>query len=53
MLRWAGIGVAMANALPEVREAVGRVTAAYDEDGVARAIERYVLEPLQRSEKSA
>lgn len=53
MLRWAGVGVAMANALPEVREAVGRVTAAYDEDGVARAIERYVLDPLQHSEKSA
>jgi Cof subfamily protein (haloacid dehalogenase superfamily) len=53
MLRWAGVGVAMANALPEVREAVGRVTAAYDEDGVARAIERYVLDPQQRSEKSA
>lgn len=53
MLQWAGIGVAMGNALPEVREAVGRVTAAYDEDGVARAIERYVLDPLQRSEKSA
>lgn len=53
MLRWAGIGVAMANAAPEVRQAVGRVTAAYDEDGVARAIERYVLDPMQRSEKSA
>ncbi len=53
MLRWAGVGVAMANALPDVREAVGRVTAACHEDGVARAIERYVLDPLQRSEKSA
>ena len=53
MLRWAGIGVAMANALPEVRQAVGHVTAACTEDGVARAIERYVLDPLQRSEKSA
>jgi hypothetical protein len=39
--------------LPEVRQAVGRVTAACDEDGVARAIERYVLDPMQRSEKSA
>jgi len=53
MLRWAGIGVAMANALPEVRQAVGRVTAACDQDGVARAIERFVLDPMQRSEKSA
>jgi Cof subfamily protein (haloacid dehalogenase superfamily) len=53
MLRWAGIGVAMANALPDVRQAVGRVTAACTDDGVARAIERYVLDPLQRSEKTA
>ena len=53
MMNWAGIGVAMANALPDVREAVGRVTASCAEDGVARAIERYVLDPQQRSEKSA
>jgi len=53
MLRWAGIGVAMGNALPDVRQAVGCVTASCQEDGVARAIERYVLDPLQRSEKSA
>lgn len=54
MLRWSGIGLAMGNALPEVRQAVGRVTARCDEDGVARAIERYVLEPLaRREEKSA
>lgn len=42
MLRWAGIGVAMGNAPPEVREAVGRVTADCADDGVARAIERYL-----------
>jgi len=53
MLDWAGIGVAMANALPEVRRAVGRVTAACAEDGVARAIERYVLADPQRTERSA
>ena len=41
MLRWAGIGVAMGNALPEVREAVRYVTARNDQDGVARAIERF------------
>jgi len=43
MLRWAGIGVAMGNALPEVKQAVHHVTAANDADGVALAIERYVL----------
>ncbi|HZO94405.1 MAG TPA: Cof-type HAD-IIB family hydrolase [Candidatus Baltobacteraceae bacterium] len=50
MLRWAGIGVAMGNALPEVRDAVRYVTASNDRDGVALAIERFV--PLQRK-KSA
>jgi hypothetical protein len=52
MLQWAGIGLAMANALPEVREAVGRIAASCAEDGVARAIETYVLVP-QKKEKSA
>ncbi len=42
MLRWAGIGVAMGNAPAGVRETVGRVTAACECDGVARAIERYL-----------
>lgn len=43
MLRWAGIGVAMGNAPATVREAIGRVTASCDRDGVAQAIEQYVL----------
>lgn len=43
MLRWAGVGVAMGNSDPSVLRSVGRVTAGNDEDGVARAIERYVL----------
>ncbi|MBV8723473.1 MAG: Cof-type HAD-IIB family hydrolase [Candidatus Eremiobacteraeota bacterium] len=53
MLQWAGTGIAMANALPEVRQAVGRVTARCDEDGVAQAIERYVLGRSEPREKSA
>jgi hydroxymethylpyrimidine pyrophosphatase-like HAD family hydrolase len=53
MLRWAGIGVAMGNAPSDVRQAVGRVTAPCDADGVARAIERYVLEPAETKERSA
>jgi hydroxymethylpyrimidine pyrophosphatase-like HAD family hydrolase len=53
MLRWAGIGVAMANALPEVIEAVDYVTGRNDEDGVATALERFVLGPAQREERSA
>jgi len=43
MMQWAGLGVAMANALPEVRDAIAIHTASNDEDGVAEAIERYVL----------
>ena len=41
MLQWSGIGVAMANALPEVRQAVRYVTADNLSDGVAQAIERF------------
>ncbi len=43
MLQWSGLGIAMANALPEVRDAVATQTGTNDEDGVAEAIERYVL----------
>ncbi|MFC4062997.1 Cof-type HAD-IIB family hydrolase [Planomonospora corallina] len=39
MLRWAGTSYAVANAHPEVLAAVDHVTAANDEDGVARVIE--------------
>lgn len=49
MMRWAGIGVAMGNALPEVREAVRYVTARNDQDGVALAIERFCLPPAKKS----
>jgi Cof subfamily protein (haloacid dehalogenase superfamily) len=52
MMRWAGIGVAMGNALPEVKQAVKHVTASNDADGVALAIERFVLAPLEE-EKTA
>jgi hydroxymethylpyrimidine pyrophosphatase-like HAD family hydrolase len=41
MLRWAGVGVAMGNAAPEVKEAVRYVTASNDRDGVALAIEKF------------
>ncbi|HET9030861.1 MAG TPA: HAD-IIB family hydrolase [Candidatus Aquilonibacter sp.] len=53
MLRWAAIGVAMANALPEVRNAVQYVTTDNNADGVAAAIERFVLEPLDEEKKTA
>lgn len=52
MLRWAGVGIAMGNALPEVKQAVKYVTETNEEDGVASAIRRYVLNPLDQ-EKTA
>jgi Cof subfamily protein (haloacid dehalogenase superfamily) len=43
MLEFAGTGVAMANAIPEVKETAQITTASNFEDGVAQAIEKYVL----------
>ncbi|HTE20389.1 MAG TPA: HAD family hydrolase [Armatimonadota bacterium] len=43
MLRFAGIGVAMGNAVPEVLAGADWITAPLDEDGVAVAIERFIL----------
>jgi len=44
MIRWAGIGVAMANARPEVKAAADYITSSNDEHGVAEALHHYVLE---------
>lgn len=44
MLAWAGHGVAMGNALPEVAAVADEVTARHDEDGVALVIERVLAE---------
>ncbi len=43
MLRAAGLGVAMGNAFPEVKEAADVVTRTNNEDGVACAIHQFVL----------
>ena len=43
MIKYAGLGVAMANARPSVRDAADLVTASNVEDGVARVIEEYIL----------
>lgn len=40
MLRWAGHGVAMADAAPVVQDAADETTTSNDDDGVARVIER-------------
>lgn len=43
LLQVAGIGVAMGNALPEVKAAADFVTEPFERDGVAAAIEQFVL----------
>ncbi len=43
MLAWAGIGVAMGNAVPEALAAADQVTDHVDADGVAAWIERHLL----------
>lgn len=44
MIEFAGLGVAMANAVPPVRAAADFVTADNDHDGVALAVEQFILE---------
>lgn len=39
----AGVGVAMGNAVPSVKAAASSVVGTNDQDGVAEALERYVL----------
>ena len=53
MLRWAGIGVAMGDSMPEVCAAADYVTSKYREDGAARAVERFVLRPYSSTAVSA
>ena len=43
MIRAAGLGVAMANAAEDVRQAADYITLSNEEEGVARAIEKFVL----------
>lgn len=43
MIKLAGMGVAMANAQPEVRESADFITASNDEDGIAQVVEKFLL----------
>jgi hydroxymethylpyrimidine pyrophosphatase-like HAD family hydrolase len=43
MISWAGLGVAMGNAHPEVIEAADEVTTPNTDDGLARVLERWWL----------
>ena len=44
MIQWAGFGVAMGNAIPELKEKADWITAVNDEDGLALAIEKMLTE---------
>lgn len=48
MLRFAGLGIAMANSLEEVKLVADAVTGSNDQDGVAYAIEKYILHEEDR-----
>lgn len=43
MIRFAGLGVAMANAQQPVKEVADYITLSNEEDGVAHVVERYIL----------
>ena len=43
MLKYAGLSIAMENAYPEVKQTATIVTSSNDDDGVAKAIEEYIL----------
>lgn len=47
MLEYAGIGIAMGNATPEVKKIANEVTASNDEDGIALALYRHLPELFQ------
>lgn len=44
MIEYAGLGVAMGNAVQELKDVADYVTADYLEDGVAQVVEKFVLE---------
>lgn len=49
MLNFAGVGVAMENACKEAKEAADYITASNDEDGVAKAIEHFILSKEEKA----
>lgn len=46
MIKWAGVGVAMENAVDEARAAADIITKTNDEDGAAQIIEKIVLDAI-------
>ncbi len=47
MIEYAGCGVAMGNAIPELKEAADYITLSNNENGVAHAIQKFVLDKLE------
>ena len=45
MIRFAGLGVAMANAAKDIQSEADFVTLSNEEDGVAHVIEHFILSP--------
>ena len=43
MIEYAGVGVAMANAQPEVKRIADFITKSNDEDGIVTVIEKYIV----------
>lgn len=43
MLKYAGLGIAMANAMEETKKIADYITESNDDHGVAKAIEKFVL----------
>lgn len=47
MIRYAGLGVAMANAQESVKESADFITGSNDEDGIVTVIEKFMLETIE------
>lgn len=47
MIEYAGLGIAMENAVAKVKDLADVITDTNDNDGVAQAVEKFVLEPLR------
>ena len=43
MITYAGLGIAMGNAIEELKDVAQYVTSDNDNDGVAKAIEKFIL----------
>ncbi|MDH6363834.1 Cof subfamily protein (haloacid dehalogenase superfamily) [Enterococcus sp. PF1-24] len=50
MIKYAGLGVAMANGVAPVKAAADYITSSNQEDGVAEVVERFILAPLANND---